>query len=123
MGIEAEVKIEINAGVTTNFLIGGLKVRAGTISLLSNVQTADTGKVRLGGLAPSLSTADTGKVRLGCRTPSLSTDYTGNVRLGCMAPSLTTVNKGKLRPAMSVAWLTTADTLEARSGRHAPRLI
>ncbi|MGA3004815.1 MAG: hypothetical protein ABSE20_24165 [Acetobacteraceae bacterium] len=41
------------------------------ISTSLNHATTDVGKVRLGGLAPSLSTADAGKVRLGGLAPAL----------------------------------------------------
>ena len=61
--------------------------------------TADTGKVRLGGCAPSLATADTGKVRLGGCAPSLATAGAGKVRLGGCAPSLATADAGKVRLA------------------------
>jgi hypothetical protein len=50
----------------------------------------DTGKVRLGGYAPTLApTADAGKVRLGGYAPTLApTADAGKVRLGGYAPTL-----------------------------------
>ena len=52
------------------------------ITVVSQASTADAGKVRLGGFAPSLSTADATKVRLGGFAPSLSTADASRVRLG-----------------------------------------
>ena len=52
--------------------------------------TKDSGKVRLGRMAPEPSgDKDSGKVRLGGMAPSLpATKDNGKVRLGGMAPSL-----------------------------------
>ena len=38
---------------------------------LSTLCSVDSGKVRLGGMSPSLPTTDAGKVRLGGMSPSL----------------------------------------------------
>ena len=65
---------------------------------LGGAATADAGKVRIGGLSPSLppvriSAADAGKVRIGGCAPSLppvriSAIDAGKVRIGGNAPSL-----------------------------------
>ncbi len=42
-----------------------------TDSKISACATTDAGKVRLGGMSPSLPTSDAGKVRLGGMRPSV----------------------------------------------------
>ena len=59
--------------------------------------STDAGKVRLGGMAPTLASTDAGKVRLGGMAPTLASTDAGKVRLGGMAPTLASTDAGKVR--------------------------
>ena len=96
------------------------KVRLG--GMAPTLNSADAGKVRLGGMAPTLNSADAGKVRLGGMAPTLNSADAGKVRLGGMAPTLNSADAGKVRLGGMAPTLNSADAGKVRLGGMAPTL-
>jgi hypothetical protein len=125
-----QMEITMQKQIPMNVADSG-KVRLGGVApSFPSTSVKDSGKVRLGGVAPSLpatSVRDSGKVRLGGVAPSLpsSVKDSGKVRLGGAAPGLPAVkDSGKVRLGGAAPNLprTVADSGRVRLGGVAPSL-